>query len=235
MPSHAPLLAGIAAGAIPGRPARRVAHALLGAAGLTIAESVRHPTAPGANDNATGVAAVLELAEELTRQPLCSTEVVLVFPGGEEVGNTGIRAWMRHNRHSLDPERTLLINLDSLGSGEHLVVATREGLSARYTKRDVRLATDAAAAAGIELREGTFANVTDTFAGRLAGIRAISLLSFERGWIPNLHSPTDTPENVRFNTIEDAIALTQRIASSWDAAEHPTPDPQTASNTEEDR
>lgn len=44
------------------------------------------PFSPGANDNASGVAVVLELARRLARDRLRQTEVWLAFTDGEEVG-----------------------------------------------------------------------------------------------------------------------------------------------------
>jgi Zn-dependent M28 family amino/carboxypeptidase len=205
--------------ALPSRAARRGARALMAVAGLLMVESMFSRTAPGANDNATGVAAALELARRFAAEPLAHTEVEFVFPGGEEVGNTGMRSWMRDARRTLDPATTLVVNLDALGSGQHLVVSTREGLTAWYADDDVQLALREAAAERIELQPVTFPNVSDAFTARRAGLRVISMLSYADGWISNLHRAIDTPDNVRWNTIDDAIALTARIAKAWDACD----------------
>jgi Zn-dependent M28 family amino/carboxypeptidase len=152
----------------------------------------------------------------LRRQhPLRETEVLLVFPGGEEVGNTGMRAWVRSNSRRLDPASTLVINLDSVGSGGHLVVARREGLSGRLDPKDVELVSNVAFAAGIMLRTVTFPNVCDTSMARYKGMHAISLLSYEGGWIRNLHLRSDTVDQVRWNTVEDAVRLTEKLALAW--------------------
>jgi hypothetical protein len=85
MPTHFPALMAIAATALPLRPVRIAAQFVLGIAGLASIQSIRSYTTPGANDNATGVATVLEVAGRLRQRPLPQTEVVLGFPGGEEV------------------------------------------------------------------------------------------------------------------------------------------------------
>jgi Peptidase family M28 len=215
MPTHAPVLAAMAAQTLPLRPVRLAAQFVLGAATLAMIQSARSRTTPGANDNATGVASVIEIARRLRENPLTETNVLLVFPGGEEAGNTGMRAWVRTNGRRLDPGNTLVINLDSLGSGGHLVVARREGLTGRLDAEDVRLATDVASAAGIELRSVSFPNVCDTSMARYQGMHAISLLSYEHGWIRNLHMRNDTVDQVRWNTVHQAVTLVEKLALTW--------------------
>ncbi len=218
VPSHAPVLLAILAAALPQRGTRRVLRLVLSGLGVAMIQSMRSPTTPGANDNATGVAAVLELTRRLRATPLTETEVIVLFPGGEEAGNVGMRAWAERQPR-FDPARTLAIGLDSLGSGGHLVVARREGLTGRMSDRDIAAAQHIAAQAGIALRAVTFANVCDTTIAKHAGMRAISLLSYERGWIRHLHLKSDTPEAVGWNTVTDAVELTARLAHAWDRGE----------------
>ncbi|RDI67995.1 M28 family metallopeptidase [Nocardia pseudobrasiliensis] len=218
VPSHAPALLAILATALSHPGTRRPLRLVLSALGVAMIQSMRSPTTPGANDNATGVAAVLELTRRLRATPLTETEVIVLFPGGEEAGNVGMRAWTERQLR-FDPARTLAIGLDSLGSGGHLVVARREGLTGRMSDRDIAAAQRIAAQAGIELPAVTFANVCDTTIARHAGMRAISLLSYDRGWIRHLHLRSDTPDAVGWNTVTAAVELTARLAHAWDRGE----------------
>jgi VanZ family protein len=73
---------------------------------------------PGANDNASGVALLLELAAHYARpenQPACS--VVFLLFGAEEAGLVGSRYFVAHPLVPL-PRIKFLINLDLLGTGE---------------------------------------------------------------------------------------------------------------------
>lgn len=77
--------------------------------------------APGANDNTSGVAAVLETAEVLKDVPLGVT-VRFVFFGAEEDGLYGSAEYVKH----LERGRIIgMINLDMEGVGERLIVAGR--------------------------------------------------------------------------------------------------------------
>jgi VanZ family protein len=73
---------------------------------------------PGANDNASGVALLLELAAHYTRpenQPACS--VIFLLFGAEEAGLVGSRYFVAHPLVPL-PRIKFLVNLDLLGTGE---------------------------------------------------------------------------------------------------------------------
>jgi hypothetical protein len=212
LPSHAPVLAGLLAMAAPARWVRRAATAALALGAALMIDSMRSSTTPGANDNASGVAGALELVGKLVEAPLPDTEVVVVFPGGEEVGNAGMRAWLREA--GLDPATTLVVNLDAIGAGE-LAVSDREGLTTSFADDDVALALAAAAREGLDLRVAGIPNSTDAVVTRHAGLRTISLLSVADGWIHNLHRDTDTPDQVSAQTIADAVRLTERIARIW--------------------
>jgi len=63
-------------------------------------QAARSPFSPGANDNASGIAAGLELAAQLAQSPLQHHEVHLVFTGGGEAGGSGADAFIREHLHA---------------------------------------------------------------------------------------------------------------------------------------
>ncbi len=71
---------------------------------------------PGANDNAAGVAMVLDFAREAVKRPL-PYSVAVVFFSGEEAGLLGSAALVRDRILPLERIRFLL-NLDLVGTGE---------------------------------------------------------------------------------------------------------------------
>jgi Peptidase family M28 len=72
---------------------------------------------PGAYDNASGVAAVLSAAEDLTIDPPDNLDVWVVLAGSEESFCEGSRAFVRSRRKQLDRERTYFLNVDSVSWG----------------------------------------------------------------------------------------------------------------------
>lgn len=215
LPSHTIPLAALAAAAIPSRRARVAAGTALAVSATLMVQSMRSGTAPGANDNASGVAAVLELAGQFVSSPLPETTVLIVFPGGEEAGNTGIRDWLHRHRRQLDPEHTLVINLDSVGSRGPMVVSAREALTNTLSADAVERAHRAAADLGLGLEQVSFPNATDAAVMTNAGLPAVSLLSVEDGWVSHLHRPSDTVDNVDWTTVSDAVRLAGQIARTW--------------------
>jgi aminopeptidase YwaD len=82
--------------------------------------------APGANDNSSGVATALEMAEVLREVPLRST-VRFIFFGAEEEGLYGSAYYVRHP--GIEPIIGM-VNLDMEGVGERLEVANFRGSDA---------------------------------------------------------------------------------------------------------
>ena len=79
--------------------------------------------APGANDNTSGVAVALEVAEVLRRTPLSAT-VRFVFFGAEELGLYGSDYYVQH----MGPDRVVgMVNLDMEGVGDRLQLAWDRG------------------------------------------------------------------------------------------------------------
>lgn len=81
--------------------------------------------APGGNDNAAGVAVLLETAKVLGRAPLLTTSVWCVATGAGEAGHRGALDLIREHRFA--PDKTLVINVDAPGAGR-LAVLAREGV-----------------------------------------------------------------------------------------------------------
>ena len=199
--------------------ARRLPALVLAIALALSADVARGPTVPGANDNASGVAAVLALVERLATEPLPGTEVVVLLPGCEESGMGGMAEWLRRSRDSLDPRSTLVLGLDTIGSGEPVVLEAEGPLwSVRYRPEDLELADRGASLAGLgPLRRYRPGGWTDPVLARLAGLPAISLLSVSGDGFTNYHLPTDTPDRVDWDCVERCLVITESIARAWGA------------------
>ena len=81
--------------------------------------------ARGANDNASGTAALLRLAERLGKNPIPDADVYLVATGGNQAWMSGARHLI--STHKFDQGNTRFLNLDEVGS-ENLCYASSEGL-----------------------------------------------------------------------------------------------------------
>jgi Zn-dependent M28 family amino/carboxypeptidase len=191
-----------------------------------VADIWRNATVPGANDNLSGVAALVALAELLRESPVPGMRVLLVSCGAEETLQDGIRAFLARHRHELEPERTTFVNLDTVGS-PHLVMLEAEGpiWMEGYTGPWLRdMLAEAARALGIELYRGFRARAsTDSVIPSRAGYPTATLVSMTDWRSPaNYHLPTDIPANLDYGSVEEAVRLVHdlvaRLADRADAA-----------------
>ena len=207
---------GALAGGRLGCASRRVSQALLVAALLADLDIATQRTVPGANDNATGVAAVLALVERFATEPLAEVEVVVVVPGCEESGMGGMAAWLRAHGAALDPATTLVLSLDTLGSGTPIVLEAEGALLRhRYRAEDLDLADAGARRAGLEAPERwRIGGWTDAILALFAGLPAVSLLSLgPKGIFTHYHHPTDLPEHVDFDCVARCVEIAGGIGA----------------------
>jgi hypothetical protein len=184
---------------------RRLPAAVLAAALALVVDQARSSVVPGANDNASGVAGALELVGRLARERPPGLEVIAVFPGCEESGMGGMAAWL--DSVELDPARTLVLGLDTIGSGEPIVLEAEGGLWAvRYGEREV------AGAERAGLRRWRLGAWTDPVLAVLGGLPAVSILSVREGGFPNYHLPTDTPDKVDVACVEACVDAAETVA-----------------------
>jgi hypothetical protein len=202
----------VAAGALLGR--RRLVKLGMGLAGLSAAAFSQigaSPVVPGANDNLTGVATILGVAERLRETPVEGVRVVLVSAGSEESFMEGSRAFLRRHAARLSPPHTRILAVDTVGSSAELVAAESEGMIVQ-SEYDLELKEDlsaAAADAGVHLRRGLkLSFATDALPALRAGYRAAMLGSVNEFKVPsNYHKPTDTADNVDYDRVGEAVAL----------------------------
>jgi len=176
---------------------------------------------PGANDNGTGVVAMIALARALAQRPTRSVRVVLVSTSEEGLCE-GMRAFADRHFDELPVSDTFFLAVDTVGS-PHLLVLRGEGMLGvtEYPARSLQLLDSLADELGIWLfPDLRLRNATDGVYPLAAGYQCASLCSCTRIKQPaNYHWPTDVPENVDYDTVADAIrlieALVRRLDERW--------------------
>jgi acetylornithine deacetylase/succinyl-diaminopimelate desuccinylase-like protein len=165
---------------------------------------------PGANDNLSAVAVVTALAHALRDEAPEGVRVILLSTGSEESFMEGMQAFGRRHFRELPRESTEFVCIECVGS-PHLCVVEGEGmLRMRYYDEGSRERLAAAGeAAGVELRRGlrTVA-ATDALIALRAGYRTCTLGGVDDTKFPsNYHWPTDTPDNLDWESVEGAVAV----------------------------
>ena len=193
-------------------PLRKLGLALSAGSALAFFDIATRTVVPGANDNLTAVAVLLELARLLQEQPVRGVRVLLVSTGSEESFMEGMRGWVRRHGRSLDPERTRVVVLETLGSPE-LILLEGEGMI-WMTDYDAELRdflAASAAGAGVPLRRGLrLGFASDALSALRGGLKTAVLASCDEYKLPsNYHSQRDVPRNVDFETVAAATRVAE--------------------------
>lgn len=173
----------------------------------------------GASDNATGVAAAIETANQIWEFKNNEIDVELVITGAEEVGMIGARAYFLANQKNFTKD-DILINFDTLGNGDLKVITQTGSWSNIVYENDLVKKMKQIISSKPE-----FSNLTtgawhtadfDSVWFQRAGIPSVTLSALDKnGRMPNIHRPTDTLENVDFKPMNDAIKLAVETVNSF--------------------
>lgn len=178
----------------------------------------------GASDNATGVAAAIETAQNLWSKNLQNLDIDLVITGAEEVGMIGARAYMKAHYQEFTKE-TYLINFDTLGSGDlKIITQTGSWSNIVYDNVLVKKAKEVTIQTADlkDINTGAWHTADfDSVWFQRAGIPSLTLAALDKnGRMPNIHRPTDTLENVDFKPMEKAILLAEKIGEKLNLMEN---------------
>ena len=208
-----------ALGALVGSRALAGAGAVVSAGfGAAMANLGMSRVVPGANDNGTGVLALIALAEALAERPPDSVRVILLSTS-EEATCEGMEAFARRHFGELPRDATFFMSVDTVGS-PHLCVLRGEGMLRlkEYPAESLALVDGLADELGIELFPNLrLRNATDAVIPLFAGYQCASLASCTHLKQPaNYHWETDVPENVDFGSVADAIRLSEAVVRRLD-------------------
>lgn len=182
---------------------------------------------PGANDNLTGSVTTLGIAQALAERPVEGIRVMLVSTGSEESFMEGMHGFAQRHFPSLPTAHTRFVCIDTVGS-EQLIVLEAEGMLVMrpYPEWFKALLAECAETEGIELRRGLkFRNATDGLISLRGGYDTVMIGSVNRDTkLPaNYHWPTDTADNVIFETVVDAVRLCEAVTRRLAAGAAPAP------------
>jgi hypothetical protein len=161
---------------------------------------------PGAYDNASGVAAVLSAATELTTNPPENLDVWVVLAGSEESFCEGSRAFVRAHREELDRQKTSFLNVDSVSyGGVAYEISQGAVISLNHDSHLIELCDALSSAGAAEARPIRHPLLDDALPPRVRRMRSITLRTTDAdgNLAPWYHTEDDVPDRV------DADALTR--------------------------
>jgi peptidase M28-like protein len=178
---------------------------------------------PGANDNASGVATVLSLAEELDADPPANLDVWVLLTGGEECLQEGMRSFVRAHRADLDRETTYFVNVDTVGHGTVRFEASAGWVvTYRLDRRLVELCAAIATADRTEsdryqARALVHGLAGDSMPPRVAGFPATAITCLnDLNYVPGYHTPNDTPDRVDAAALDRAHGFALELVRALD-------------------
>jgi aminopeptidase N len=146
---------------------------------------------PGADDNASGVAVLIEIAKQLATRPAPPRTIVFIAFSGEEAGLLGSRHYVSHPLPVAVSGIFGVINMDTvgrLGDQPVSVIATESAREWPFVFRGITAVT------GIQTRSiPGAAESSDQKAFIDAGVPGVQIFS---GAGLDYHRPTDTPDKV---------------------------------------
>lgn len=180
------------------------------------------PYTAGANDNASAVGIILDLASRLKQEPLNHTAVWVLLSGCEEVGCYGAEAFAQAHRAALGPA-PIWLTIDSVGgrgagiaylSQETFLLTTKSdpyllSLADHISKRQPKL--DA-------FRHHFKGAYTEGAVGGKHGFRVLTLLALQRdGTLPEWHRRSDVFDNIDPEVVEQTEAFAWELLQGIDA------------------
>jgi Zn-dependent M28 family amino/carboxypeptidase len=184
------------------------------------------PFTKGANDNASGVAAGLELAGRLMQHPLQAHDILLVFTGCQEVGSYGADAFM--SAHPVELRGAVHFVIDQLGGragsdGGPCIITGEKFLRTVYCDRRLLAVAERVASQHPELCAHTrFSTIaySELSTGAKHGLRPLGVFGLDKdGALPNWHLRSDTLANINETTLERSADFVWLLLQAIDLEE----------------
>jgi hypothetical protein len=179
-------------------------------------DSVAH--APGAADDAAGVAAILETVRALRATSPLRNDLDLVITDGEEPGLLGAQAFVTSG--VIDPSRSIVLNLEAGGSsGPSMLFQSSPGN--RGLIQAFAQVGDPVGGSELAALFELLPNDTDFTVFSDAGFAGLNLI-FGDGHV-QYHSPTDTPANLDRSSLQHHGDNLLRLAQVFGEQQLPLP------------
>tara|TARA_B100001059_G_scaffold232428_1_gene270214 strand:- start:313 stop:1602 length:1290 start_codon:yes stop_codon:yes gene_type:complete len=161
---------------------------------------------PGGNDNASGVAMMISLAQRFISKPLKHTNILVVAFAGEEIGLLGSKYLSEHPVISLDQIKFQL-NMDIMGSGEKGITAVNGRVFQKEFKKLKKINKKLKAVPNVESR-GKSAN-SDHHHFTEKGVPGFFI--YTMGYNQNYHDIYDTYEALSFSSFNGLSELFEKF------------------------
>jgi hypothetical protein len=171
-----------------------------------------HEIHPGADDNASGTAAMLELARLFSQAKPGPRSILFCAFTGEEQGLYGSQYWVDHPPVPLK-KIVAMINLDMVGRvKDDTIMVGGSGTSAAFPAL-IKTATETSPLHITPLwNSGVAPSDNTSFV-----LKRIPILLFFSGVHPDYHRPTDTPDKINYTGESQVVDLVANVVRELEA------------------
>ncbi len=171
---------------------------------------------PGADDNASGIAVLLELARVLQETIRPERTLVFVAFSGEEEGKLGSRCYVRNETRFPAAKTIGMVNLDTVGRLDRRKLLVLGGNSA---KDWVHIFRGAGFVTGVDINlVSEDLDSSDQVSFQEAGIPAVQLFS---GPHLDYHRPSDTPDKIDYAGLVKVASVAKEVVEYLSGREEP--------------
>jgi len=153
---------------------------------------------PGAADDGSNVAAILEIVRALKAAPPLRNDVEILFTDGEEVGDLGAQAYV-DSGGAADPRRTAVVNMEARGTSGPAIMFQTVGANAGLMR-----AAGASGALATSVSDDIYEllpNYTDLTVFGEAGLRGLNFAFV--GGSANYHTQHDDLAHLDASSVQD--------------------------------
>ncbi len=171
---------------------------------------------PGADDDASAVSVILEVAKKLKEEPLSETEVWFLFTDGEEIAMKGAIEFVK-THHEILAESTV-INIEGCGVEAPLAYSTKEMSlrTAETSERVIALFQRAARVAGEEAFPISRATTTDGYQFAKHGYDVSTIWRFSDEVREVAHTSKDNMNRIDSAALDNTVRFIDACLREFD-------------------
>ena len=171
----------------------------------------------GANDNLSGVATALGMADYLSKNKPLNTEVLCISFGAEEPNTKGSQSFVKRHLKDLETVPTSILNFDMVGEEGTLRVVKKElEVKSTHSKAFVDFVCTAAQEGKVTVKPATlpFGN-TDATPFSRRGFEATSIVRLDSSGLPgHWHTTEDSIKNVKEESLIECVELSKAVLTA---------------------
>lgn len=163
---------------------------------------------PGANDNASGTAMLLELARYFAVNPVNFNPVFLI-DGGEEKGKPGTTDYLSKNRDRIKNATEAIINLDMVGMSQNYQLWNLDAAmqNSYYTNLAYKIGKSLGLQIELKLNSNGIADYKMFELEKIPTVTFMNITTADGATVPYYHTPADTIDTIDRATLSSVSAM----------------------------